>query len=343
MVIFHTFAYTWSRPLLVARFSEKFFTFCKGVVGISFEFNCHAAIVKVHLLFRNSGTPLFPLNFVPRKFQLAGPLPFPSLSIAYYDRNYIRIWDFRRRRTSIPIACHFAVRAITPHITFNITSFPIYPHDGTFFTRKLIMKYKYSRLVRVIWFLRCSKRHQCLIINLIKSYVDAYVGEILGKHFYVSLNIESGAAKLRYLSDVSLMSIPVTLTRAFLDRLGGTLALMNGPHQRMTLSWPSGSWHGTHGPRITNWGPNRGKPAPWPLYLSILLSTYIISLCPCLDMQPFDSELVSGVSNLQRRNARLHRQRASWSVCLGYVSGMREKRVKQRSTGKLKGKKRKEK
>lgn len=59
------------------------------------------------------------------------------------------------------------------------------------------------------------------------------------------------------------MSIPVTLTRAFLDRLDGTLALMNGPHQRMTQSRPSGSWHGTHGPRITNWGPNRGRPTLW--------------------------------------------------------------------------------
>lgn len=105
-----------------------------------------------------------------------------------------------------------------------------------------------------------------------------------------------------YLRDVSLMSIPVTLTRTFLNRLGGTLALMNGPHQRMTLSRPSGSWHGTHGPRITNWGPNRGRSPPWPLYLSILLSAYIISLCPCLHMRPFDSELVSVVSNLQRRN-----------------------------------------
>lgn len=122
------------------------------------------------------------------------------------------------------------------------------------------------------------------------------------------------------------MSIPVTLTRAFLDRLGGTLALMNGPHQRMTLSRPSGSWHGTHGSRITNWGPNRGRPAPWPLYLSILLFACIISLCPCLDMRPFDSELVSGVSNLQRRNTPLHRQCASWSVCLGYVLGIREKK-----------------
>lgn len=141
-------------------------------------------------------------------------------------------------------------------------------------------------------------------------------------------------AKSWYLSDVSLISIPVTLTRAFLDRLGGTLALMNGPHQRMTLSWPSGSWHGTHGPRITNWGPNRGRSAPWPLYLSILLSAYIISLCPCLDMRPFDSELVSGVSNLQRRNAPLHRQRACWLLCLGYVPGIREKKGsgKQRST-----------
>lgn len=127
-----------------------------------------------------------------------------------------------------------------------------------------------------------------------------------------------------YLSDVSLISIPVTLIRAFLNRLGGTLALMNGPHQRMTLSWPSGSWHGTHGPRITNWGPNRGRSAPWPLYLSILLSAYIISLCPCLNMRPFDSELVSGVSNLQRRNTPLRRQRASWSVYLGYVPGIRE-------------------
>lgn len=142
-------------------------------------------------------------------------------------------------------------------------------------------------------------------------------------------------SKFWYLSDVSLISIPVTLVSTFLDRIGGTLALINGPHQRMTLSRPSGSWYGTHGPRITNWGPNRDRPAPWPLYLSILLSAYITSLYPCLDVRPFDSELVSGVSNLQRRNAPLHRQRASWSVCLG-VGNSREKgfdRGKQRSTG----------
>lgn len=153
-----------------------------------------------------------------------------------------------------------------------------------------------------------------------------------------------GAAKWWYLSDVSLMSIPVTLTRTFLDRLGGTLALMNGPHQRMTLSRPSGSWHGTHGPRITNWGPNRGRLAPWPLYLSILLYAYIISLCPCLDMRPFDSELVSGISNLQRRNTPLHRQRASWSVCLGYVPGIREKKEfggKTKINRRIRGKKKK--
>lgn len=140
------------------------------------------------------------------------------------------------------------------------------------------------------------------------------------------------------------MSIPVTLTRTFLDRLGGTLALINGLHQRMTLSRPSGSWHGTRGPRITNWGPNRSRPAPWPLYLSFLLSAYIISLCPCLDMRPFDSELVSVVSNLQRRNTPLHRQRASWSVCLGYVPGIRSEKGfgKHRSTREF-GEKRKEK
>lgn len=135
----------------------------------------------------------------------------------------------------------------------------------------------------------------------------------------------------------------VTLARAFLNRLCGTLALMNGPHQRMTLSWPSGSWHSTHGPRITNWGPNQDRPAPWPLYLSILLSAYITSLYPCLDVRPFDSELVSGVSNLQRRNTLLHRQRASWSVCLGYVTGIRGKKGsmgKQRLAGEFGKKKR---
>jgi len=145
-------------------------------------------------------------------------------------------------------------------------------------------------------------------------------------------------SKFWYLSDVSLISIPVTLVSTFLDRLGGTLALMNGPHQRMTLSRPSGSWYGTHGPRITNWGPNRDRPALWPLYLSILLSAYITSLYPCLDVRPFDSELVSGASNLQRRNAPLH-QRASWSVCFGYVSGIRGKKGsigKQRECGRKK-------
>lgn len=72
-----------------ARFFEKFFAFCKGVAGISFKFNCRAAIVKVHLLFRNSGTPrAVPLNFLCLgNSNSSGSLSFPSFS-AYYDGNY---------------------------------------------------------------------------------------------------------------------------------------------------------------------------------------------------------------------------------------------------------------
>lgn len=70
---------------LSARFSKKFFTFCEIVAGISFEFVCHAAIVKVsYSEFRDSSRSPFELCAwkIPTR-----PLSFSSLS-AYYDGNY---------------------------------------------------------------------------------------------------------------------------------------------------------------------------------------------------------------------------------------------------------------
>lgn len=154
-----------------------------------------------------------------------------------------------------------------------------------------------------------------------------YIGTKARGNASICLNateIKCNAAKWRYLRDVSLMSIPVTLTRALLDRLGGTLALMNGPHQRMTQSRPSGSWYGTHGPRITNWGPNRGRPAPWHIVIYIdpsLCESFSFSI-PSWICERLIARLVSGISNLQQRNTLLHRQRFSWS--LGYVPWIRK-------------------
>lgn len=138
------------------------------------------------------------------------------------------------------------------------------------------------------------------------------------------------SSKLWYLRDVSLISIPVTLTRTFLDRLGGTLALMNGPHQRMTQSRPSGSWHGTHGPRITNWGPNRGRPAPWPSYVYRSLSfacVISLSLSLCLPAWIRDRLTASSLVVYQICSGVTRRyiaSRASWSLCLVYMPGIRK-------------------
>lgn len=106
----------------LARFSEKFF--CKGVAGISFEFNCHAVIVKVHLLFKNLGTPrAVPLNFVSGKFQLAG------LSLFHHFPHItkgITLPRFLSVRNIDFIACHFVI-SLTYLSTLFPSYFPIYP------------------------------------------------------------------------------------------------------------------------------------------------------------------------------------------------------------------------
>jgi len=109
------------------QFFKKFFTFCKGVAGISFEFNCRAAIVKVHLLFRNSRTSRSPFELCAWKILLAGlslSLSFPSLS-AYYNENYaseISVGE-EHRFHRLSFRCP---SSDIPHISRNITSFPVF-------------------------------------------------------------------------------------------------------------------------------------------------------------------------------------------------------------------------
>lgn len=132
IAIFHT-SHTWS---LLS--SEKFFTFCKGIAGISFEFNYNAVIVKVHFLFRDSGTRrAVPLNFVPEKFQLA------LFSITFHITMGITLPRFLSARNIESIACHFVIRHhfVYPSHILSILllfRFPIYPTscDGKFFTQK---------------------------------------------------------------------------------------------------------------------------------------------------------------------------------------------------------------
>lgn len=87
---------------------------------------------------------------------------------------------------------------------------------------------------------------------------------------------------------------------------------------------PPASWYGTHGPRITNWGPNRGRPAPWHtvVYIDPSLRVSFSLSIPSWICERLIARLVSGISNLQQRNMPSHRQRFSWS--LGYVPRIRK-------------------
>lgn len=112
---------------LSVQFSE-FFAFCADDGGVSLEFNCHAAIVKVHLLFRNLGTRrAVPLNFAPQKFQLAGLSlfrHFPRITTG------IALPRCLPANNIDPIARHFAVRHLLSlaHLLTSLPPFrPIYP------------------------------------------------------------------------------------------------------------------------------------------------------------------------------------------------------------------------
>jgi len=101
IAIFHTMSHDLDR--FSTQFSKKFFTFCKGVTAISFEFNCCAAIVKVHLLFRNSRTPLSSFELCAWEILTRWSLSLSLFSITFRIlRRELRFRDFCRRRTSIP-------------------------------------------------------------------------------------------------------------------------------------------------------------------------------------------------------------------------------------------------
>jgi len=174
------------------------------------------------------------------------------------------------------------------------------------------------------------KRYQCLIMKLVKSHTSITYTRIRVKFWRnISKPLDN-----RYRAHSEIVIPEWRLldkhSRDLDSRFSRSSRWYVGPHERPSLTDDTitalrlVTRHSRTEARITNWGPNRGRLAPWLLYLSVLLSAYI-SLCPRLDIWPFDSELVGGVSNLQRRNTPLHRQGASWSVCFGYVPRIRKK------------------
>jgi hypothetical protein len=104
----------------------------KVTVAFHFEFNCHAAIVKVHLLFRNFGDPsrsFFELctSEIPARLSLFRPFPRITTGITLPRCLSANNID--------PIARHFAVRHLLSlvHLLTSLPPFcPIYPiHAAT--------------------------------------------------------------------------------------------------------------------------------------------------------------------------------------------------------------------
>lgn len=123
----HVVAY--QSVVLGAIFSKKFFAFCKGVAGISFEFNCHCqSTSRIQKLLVQSLWTLRLGNSNSRS--LFYPHHFPHITERITLPRFLPVREHRFYRLS------FRYSSSLTYLSTLLPSYPI-PRDGTFFTRKL--------------------------------------------------------------------------------------------------------------------------------------------------------------------------------------------------------------